>query len=125
MKRDYILINSKKLNIPNWGKWIILYLICNITPIVVGILGLIIAFHMGVDFSIRYQVSYYIDAFIMLTFIHDLAPKFKKFFSTLASMWAIIMYKGSDYMYGSLPVLVFIVIVIFYNIILYKKFAKT
>ncbi|SFD28417.1 hypothetical protein [Clostridium uliginosum] len=123
MKRDYILINGKKLDIPNWGKWAILYLVYNITILAIHTAIITVGIHIGVEPAIMRQVAYYIDAFIILTFIHDLAPKFKKTFSMFISFFAIFFYVAEYNLQASLPAIIFIAIIILYNILLYKKFA--
>ena len=126
MKREYIIINSKKLKIPNWSKWLILFLISNIIPIAVYVLVLLIGVRLpvGVIFNARYQITWFISALIILTLIYDLAPKFKKFFSAMVSFVYILLLFGIRRETGLISFLITFIIIILYNILLYKKKIK-
>ena len=123
MKREYIIINSKKLKIPNWSKWLILLLVCNIIPIAIYIPVLLIGFELNVEviFNARFQITWFISALILLTLIYDLAPKFKKFFSTIVSFLYIALLFGIGYETGYISFLITFIIIVLYNILLYKK----
>ncbi len=117
MKKEYIIINSKKLKIPNWSKWIILFLCSSIVQIAIPLLGLLIGFRIGLECNTIYQISWFISAIITLTLIYDLAPKFKKFFSALVSFVYIVLLFGMAPQTGWIT----FIIIILYNILLYKK----
>lgn len=121
MKKEYIIINSKKLKIPNWSKWIILFLCSSIVQIAIPLLGLLIGFRIGLEYITIYQISWFISAIITLTIIYDLAPKFKKFFSALASFVYIMLLFGMEHQTGWIIFLITFIIIILYNILLYKK----
>lgn len=121
MKKEYIIINSKKLKIPNWSKWIILFLCSSIVQIAIPLLGLLIGFRIGLEYITIYQISWFISAIITLTLIYDLAPKFKKFFSALASFVYIMLLFGMEHQTGWISFLITFIIIILYNILLYKK----
>jgi hypothetical protein len=123
MKREYIIINSKKLKIPNWSKWLILWLASSIIPYAIFIPVLFIGIRLNVEviFNARHQITWFISALIILTLIYDLAPKFKKFFSTIASLLYIALLFGNRHQAGSISFLIAFIIIVLYNIILYKK----
>lgn len=121
MRKEYIIINSKKLKIPNWSKWIILFLCSNIVQIAIPLLGLVIGFHIGLEYNTIYQISWLISAIIILTLIYDLAPKFKKFFSALVSFVYLMLLIGMVHHTGWISFLITFIIIISYNILLYKK----
>jgi hypothetical protein len=123
MKREYIIINSKKLKIPNWSKWLILFLISNIIQIAIYVPVLLIGFRLGVGviFNARYQITWFISALIILTLIYDLAPKLKKFFSVMVSLVYILLLFGIRRETGWISFLITFIIIILYNIVLYKK----
>lgn len=123
MKREYIIINSKKIKIPNWSKWLILLLASNIIPIAIYILVLLIGVRLNVEviFNAKCQITWFISALILLTLIYDLAPKFKKFFSTIVSFLYIALLFGIMHETGTISFLITFTIIILYNILLYKK----
>lgn len=123
MKKEYIIINSKKLKIPNWSKWLILFLSSNIIPIVIYIPILLIGFQLNVNviFNARYQITWFISPLIILTLIYDLAPKYKKFFSTMVSLFYILLLFGIRHQTGWISFLITFIVIILYNILLYKK----
>lgn len=121
MKREYVLINSKNLKIPNWSKWIILFLCSNIVQIAVYIPTLRIGLPMGLELNAIYQITWCISAFIILTLIYDLAPKFKKFFSGLVSFIYIMLLFGISNRTGLISFSITFIIIILYNILLYRS----
>jgi len=79
---------------------------------------------MHVNIAYVILVTFYIRGFVLLSLIHDLAPRFKKTISIIWTMLLSFIYIGIDAKAGDklfLNTAFFFVLTITYNIILYKK----
>jgi hypothetical protein len=124
MNKKYILINNEKINRPNWIKWLMLIVISYLFLIVISLLENLISKTLLVSIASVALITFFIRGFVVLTLIHDLAPKFKKTISVIWSMLAAFIYLGVDYRAGDrlyLGTLLFIIVIIIYNIFLYKN----
>lgn len=124
MNKKHILINSEKLKISNGRKWLMLVLIYFLSLIVISIVENLVSNISHINIAKMEQVTFYIRGFIILSFIHDLAPRFKKTISILWSALAVFTYLGIDSKAGDklyLGTFVFLIAIIVYNIFLYKK----
>lgn len=124
MNKKHILVNSEKLKISNGRKWLMLVLICFLSLIVISIVENLVSNIAHINIAKIEQVTFYIRGFIILSFIHDLAPRFKKIISILWSALAVFVHIGIDSKAGDrlyLGTLVFLIAIIVYNIFLYKN----
>ena len=124
MKRKYILINNEKLNISSWIKWIILIVSYFLCLLVISIVENLASNLTHISMENIGQVTFYIRAFIILSLIYDLAPRFKVSISIIYSVLASLLYLNIDAKAGDrlyLGTLLFLIGIILYNIYLYKK----
>lgn len=124
MKRRYILIDNEKLKLSNWRKWLMLIAISYLCLIVISTIESLISNIMNVNIANIMLVTVYIRAFIVLSLIRDLAPRFKKVISILWTILVSFIYIGIDSRAGDnlyLGATLFLILVITYNIVLYKK----
>ncbi len=124
MKREYVLVDSNKLNLPNWKKWLMLIGGSFIALLLISVLENLLSNAMEIQIEKIAVVTFYIRAFIVLALIHDLAPKLKKLILILWSMAVYVVYVGIDYTSGDklfLGSLVFFVFLVGYNIFLFRK----
>lgn len=125
MKKDYVLLDTKKIGIPEWLLWIIYLVLSNIIFISIGLISLIfIAYRFGFNSNSVLHISYFISAAIILTFIYDIAPRFKLFFSICWSIILCVLFIGTSsgfsYPLSLVSTIAEIVAVIVYNIFLYS-----
>ncbi|WP_326513738.1 hypothetical protein [Clostridium intestinale] len=124
MKREYVLVDSNKLNLPNWKKWLMLIGGSFIALLLISVLENLLSNAMEIQIEKIAVVTFYIRAFIVLALIHDLAPKLKKLILILWSMVVYVVYVGIDYTSGDklfLGSLVFFIFLVGYNIFLFRK----
>ena len=122
MKQKYILINSEKINISNWLRWPMLIGIIYLCLLVIGLVEIVISNTFSISIGSIYVITFYIRGFVVLSLIHDLAPRFKKTSSILWSAFTAFMHIRVDNMVGDkffLGTLIYIIIIIIYNIFLY------
>jgi hypothetical protein len=127
MNRKYLLINSEKLNIPNWAKWVVLILTYFLSMVVISQLESITAKAINVPLNNIYIITFYVRGFIALSLIHDLAPKLKKSISIIYSIYLPFIYLYIDAHIGDksyLGTFLFIIIIIIFNIFIYRKDRK-
>ena len=124
MNKGYILINNEKLNRSNWQKWLLLILAYCLSGLFFSAGEDLLANIIHVNLANIMVVTFYIRGFIVLSLIHDLAPRFRKSISILWSLIASFIYIGIDSKSGDvlyLGSLLFFATIIAYNIFLYKK----
>ena len=127
MKRKYALINNENLNMSCLLKWTILVLSCFLCSLIISIVESLISNSTHISIAKIGQVTFYIRGFIILSLIHDLAPRFKKGISIIYSVLASFLYLNIDSRAGDklyLGTLLFLIAIILYNIYLYKKMPK-
>lgn len=123
MNRKHILINSEKLNIRNWAKWSILFLIYVLSMFAISLIEDLISKTQHIPLANICVVTFYIRGFIALSLIHDLALRFNKTISILWSLYLAFMYLFYDSHAGDklyLGTLLFMVVTITFNIFIYN-----
>lgn len=127
MKKNYILINSERLKVSNWIKWLLLIFSCYFCLFVIAIVESLVSKSMNINIYKILLGTCYIRAFIILSFIYDLAPRFKKSISVIWSILISYLYLGFGRRSGDrlyLITLLFIFVIVVFNILLNKKTSK-
>lgn len=124
MKRKYILINSEKLKMSELLRWVLTLAACYGSMIIIAILENAASNLMQLPLAYVALVTFYLRSLIVLTLIHDLAPRFNKNISIIWSLFVVLAYLGVDSEVGKtqyLATLVFGVATFSYINLLYKK----
>ena len=124
MKKNYILINTKKLLIPTWLKLVIFYAVNSLFTALLAFIDSSSARIFNVSSSKIVAVTMFINIFVTLALMYDLIPKFKKIIAILYSIFYLFMYvrideDAHDYLYIGLMLLIFFMI--FLNIVFSKR----
>jgi len=124
MNKRHVLINNEKLNISNWHKWLIVISVYILSGLLISIVENLLSNIIHVGIANILVITYYFRGFIVLSLIHDLAPRFKKSISIIWSVITCFLYVGIDSKSGDklyLGTLLFFAVIVAYNIFLYKK----
>lgn len=127
MNKKYVLINSEKINLSRWLKWLMLISISYLSLLIISIAENLISNLMNINMTNIIIVTFYVRGFIVLSLIHDLAPKFRKTISIIWIALASFIYIGIDAKVGDslyLGTLLFIIVISTYNTFLYKKVSN-
>jgi hypothetical protein len=127
MNREHLLINSERLKVANWAKWIILISTNIVSMILMSLVENLVSITQHIPLAKIYVITFYIRGFITLSLIHDLAPRFKKTISIIWSMYLAFIYLSHDAHAGDklyLGTLLFIILNIIFNIFIYRRAKK-
>jgi len=127
MNKKYVLINGEKINLSRWLKWLMLISISYLCLLIISIAENLISNLMNINIANIIIVTFYVRGFIVLSLIHDLAPKFRKTISIIWIALASFIYIGIDAKAGDrlyLGTLLFIMAISTYYTFLYKKVSN-
>jgi hypothetical protein len=127
MNKKYVLINSEKISLSRWLKWLMLISISYLCLLIISLAENLISNLMNINIANIIIVTFYVRGFIVLSLIHDLAPKFRKTISIIWIALASFIYIGVDAKAGDrlyLGTLLFIIAISTYNTFLYKKVSN-
>ena len=121
IKKKYILINSEKLLISTWLKVVIFFALNALFTSLMTFVANSISSVFNIEPLKVFQVTLFINVFVILALIYDLIPKFKKIIAISFSVFYSFMYMGisNDPLY--IDSMLLILFMVFLNIIFNKR----